>query len=103
MKKTKQFWEKGLHPITGFEQGENWNYNDELKKQNERQKQKRKAMRKQVELSTGIKTRQNKKQSGVIEILVQNNDYDTMYDQVCLDTDLREETVNLMYNIFKPL
>ena len=83
MKKTKTFWEKGLHPITGFEQGENWNYNDELKKQNERQKQKRREMRKlKHELPKGIKTRQNKKQSGVIEILVQNNDYNNIYDDI---------------------
>ena len=101
MRKIKTFWEKGLHPITGFEQGENWNYNDELKKQNERQKQKRRDMRKQVELSTGIKTVQNKKQSGVIEILVQNNDYDTMYDQLTIDTELSNNTELFLTNLLK--
>jgi len=94
MRKIKTFWEKGLHPITGFEQGENWNYNDELKKQNERQKQKRRDMRKQVELSTGIKTVQNKKKNGVVSIHVQ----DTVFD----DT-LKDDLFGYLTNIFKPL
>jgi hypothetical protein len=58
-------------------------------------------MKKQVELSTGIKTTQNKKKSGKIEILVQNNDYDNMYDQLTIDTELSNNTELFLTNLLK--
>jgi len=43
-----------------------------------------------------IKTTFNKKENGVIHVLVENTDYDTIYDQKTLDTDCKENTINTL-------
>ena len=101
MSKSKPFYDLGLNPITMWKEDDIWNYAEQRKQKNESAKLKRKEMRNQVELETGIKTRQNKKSNGVIEILVQNDDYDTMYDQVTLETECANNTGLLLNNLFK--
>ena len=87
MSKRKPFWDTMKNPITMKKEETAWNYDEWKKVKSKNAKIKRKEMRKQVELSTGIKTKQNKKSNGVIEILVQNNDYDNMYDNVITETE----------------
>ena len=52
---------------------------------------------------TVITTTFNKKENGVTEVLVDNNNYDTMFDQCTLETDVKEDVFETLSNIFKPL
>jgi len=48
-----------------------------------------KTIKKELKIGklTVITTTFNRKENGVIEILVQNNDYDNMYDNVITETE----------------
>ena len=85
MSKRKPFWDTMKNPITMKKEETAWNYDEWKKVKSKNAKIKRKEMRKQVELETGIKTKQNKKDNGKIEILVQNNDCDTKYNELNYD------------------
>ena len=52
---------------------------------------------------TVITTTFNKKENGITEVLVDNNNYDNMYDQNTLDTDCKENTINTLKNVYKTL
>jgi len=52
---------------------------------------------------TVITTTFNKKENGITEVLVENNNYDTMYDQNTLDTDCKKNTINTLKNVYKTL
>ena len=93
MSKRKPFWDTNLNPII-MQEFLSWETEQDRRDNKSQQSKaakektlKRKEMRKRVELETGIKTRQNKKSNGVIEILVQNNDYDNMYENVITETE----------------
>jgi len=91
MSKRKPFWDTNLNPII-MQEFLSWETEQDRRDNKSQQSKaakektlKRKEMRKQVELSTGIKTKQNKKDNGKIEILVQNNDCDTKYNELNYD------------------
>jgi hypothetical protein len=50
---------------------------------------------------TVITTTFNRKENGVTEVLVDNNNYDNMYDQCTLETELANNTELLLNNMFK--
>jgi hypothetical protein len=95
MKNKKPFWDTLLNPIL-MKEYVSW----ETEKDRKENKLKRKEMRKQKQLSTGIVTTEKRK-GKVIEILVQNNDYDCIYDQCTLETELANNTELLLINMFK--
>ena len=62
-----------------------------------------KTIKKELKIGeiTVITTTFNKKENGVTEVLVDNNNYDTMYDQLTLDTECSNNTELLLTNMFR--
>jgi hypothetical protein len=62
-----------------------------------------KTIKKELQIGkvTVITTTFNRKQNGVTEVLVDNNNYDTMYDQCTIETELSNNTDLLLIDLFK--